>query len=709
MKIFSLTVVALFLLVVFASPVSASAAAKAGLKHGNFFYFFDKAFEKADLFFTFSSEKKADKALEYADERLAEAEESANENNPEAVAAAMENYQENVSLAKREAGAVKDEAKTENLLSIIASNISNHQKVLEKVLEKVPKEAKEAIQKAIEVSKKEEGEEKATKQESEKNNELEKNKDEKTKKGDVGDNKKNEQKKEAKKNKEKQGISQLALKKPSLSTQNPQEQEKPKLEMVNSNLNNDLTQTEELAKKLAEEKLKKDKDEAKIKAEQEQLRESQRLADQQVAKEKQKEIERQQQLENQRLMEEKAKATTSPIRDIISPVISQIRAQKSADAKNYSIEWSTNEPTLGKVGVGGIIKCSISGCEDSYSGLGEFEQNESYKLDHQIIIDRDLEPATKYKYYIYATDKAGNETSFFGGEVVTELPIPLPELKGQYNIDIVLTKDKSPYFITGDVFINKKLQIEPGVKIKFNGAYKLVVNKTFGEIRVNGTKNEPVLFEFDQSFTDSNNGIYIRSNNDNVIDNAVTENASCGVCIGSEVNGIRANATISNSIIKNNIAGVSINNSNVKITSSVISKNRTGVGGVFNSRIEIFQSDISENSFIALSFGTGSIPQLKLNNIYGNNDIMRIHAHPDLAIAILSQNNISLERNKGYVYFGSESTSFWNNATGKINAQNNWWGTTDISVIANRIKEYHETSFDYEQVATSEFAGAGVQ
>jgi len=78
-------------------------------------------------------------------------------------------------------------------------------------------------------------------------------------------------------------------------------------------------------------------------------------------------------------------------------------------------------------------------------------------------------------------------------------------------------------------------------------------------------------------------------------------------------------------------------------------------------------------------------------------------------LIIFSQNNISLERNKGYVYFGSESTSFWNNATGKINAQNNWWGTTDVSVISNRIKEYHETSFDYEPVATSEFTGAGVQ
>ena len=178
MKRFSLIIVALFLLVVFASPVSASAASKAGLKHASFFYFFDKAFEKADLFFTFNSEKKTEKALEYADERLAEAEESANENDLEAVAAAIENYQENVSLAKREARAIKDETKTENLLSIIASSISSHQEVLEKVLEKVPKEAKEAIQKAIEVSKK--LQEEATKQVVELKGEIKKLKNEVT-------------------------------------------------------------------------------------------------------------------------------------------------------------------------------------------------------------------------------------------------------------------------------------------------------------------------------------------------------------------------------------------------------------------------------------------------------------------------------------------------------------------------------------------------
>ena len=62
-------ILAMFFVLTFAliSPVSASAKTKAGTKSGSFFYFFDTGFEKVGLFFTFNPEKKAKKALEYAE------------------------------------------------------------------------------------------------------------------------------------------------------------------------------------------------------------------------------------------------------------------------------------------------------------------------------------------------------------------------------------------------------------------------------------------------------------------------------------------------------------------------------------------------------------------------------------------------------------------------------------------------------------------
>ena len=171
MKKIFLFITLLFLVVVFVSPVSASVAANAGVKPGSFFYFFDTAFEKVNLFFTFNPENKAKKAIEYADERLAEIEAIAEEKNPDAVKTAIANYENNVALATEKSKEVKDKGQAENLLALIENNTSKNQEVLADVLTKVPEEAKDVILKAIEVSKK--GQEEAIRQIAELKSEVE--------------------------------------------------------------------------------------------------------------------------------------------------------------------------------------------------------------------------------------------------------------------------------------------------------------------------------------------------------------------------------------------------------------------------------------------------------------------------------------------------------------------------------------------------------
>jgi len=176
MKKLSTLLLILLLATIFLPFNHVSAAAKAGIKPGSFFYFFDTTFEKINLFFTFNPEKKAQKNLEYADERLAEAEAVANEKNTDAVKTAVAGYENNIASAAEESKQVKDKIKTEELLNSIADNTSKHQKVLTDVLNKVPDEAKEAITKAIEASRK--GQEEATKQIAELKGEVEKLKQE---------------------------------------------------------------------------------------------------------------------------------------------------------------------------------------------------------------------------------------------------------------------------------------------------------------------------------------------------------------------------------------------------------------------------------------------------------------------------------------------------------------------------------------------------
>src|SRR3989338_8291042 len=63
-------------------PISAFAQTEAVAKPGTFFYLVDTTFEKVGLFFTFNAEKKARKALGYADKRLAELKQLMRRKNP---------------------------------------------------------------------------------------------------------------------------------------------------------------------------------------------------------------------------------------------------------------------------------------------------------------------------------------------------------------------------------------------------------------------------------------------------------------------------------------------------------------------------------------------------------------------------------------------------------------------------------------------------
>lgn len=171
MKRFSTIALVLLLVAVFSLPASASAATSPGIKPGSFFYFFDTTFEQIGLFFTFNPEKKARKALEYADERLAEAEAVAEDNNAEAVKTAITSYESNIVFAAEKSKEVKDKGQAENLLTSIEDSTSKNQEVLSAILIKVPDEAKEAIRQAIEASKK--GQEEAAKQIAELKGEVE--------------------------------------------------------------------------------------------------------------------------------------------------------------------------------------------------------------------------------------------------------------------------------------------------------------------------------------------------------------------------------------------------------------------------------------------------------------------------------------------------------------------------------------------------------
>jgi len=162
-------ITSLLLLALVFAPAPASAQTSAGTTPGSFFYFFDTTFENISLFFTFDSEKKAEKALGYAEERLAEIRAIANDK-PDQVENALANYEEKISLATERAENLEEE-RASALLTTISEKTEAHQETLADVLNQVPEEAKEAITRAIEVSKR--GHEEANRRNEELRSEVE--------------------------------------------------------------------------------------------------------------------------------------------------------------------------------------------------------------------------------------------------------------------------------------------------------------------------------------------------------------------------------------------------------------------------------------------------------------------------------------------------------------------------------------------------------
>ena len=158
-----------FLTLILVTPIPVSAETSAGTTPSSFFYFFDTTFEKMNLFFTFDSEKRAEKALEYADERLAEIREIAKDNKPEEVEEAMTDYESKISTA-RDSAKNLDTEKAAALLNTISEKTELHQKTLSDILVEVPEAAREFILKAIERSK--QGQEEVKKQNDELTNEV---------------------------------------------------------------------------------------------------------------------------------------------------------------------------------------------------------------------------------------------------------------------------------------------------------------------------------------------------------------------------------------------------------------------------------------------------------------------------------------------------------------------------------------------------------
>lgn len=118
-----------------------------GVTPDNIYYPLDIWAEKIILFFTFNAEKKIEKSLLYADEKLAEINKMTRENRDFRIERAINNYEDYLNSAKNKAEDLEEEKK-EFQAEKIAQRILEHEKILLEIREK----SKEIIEKTLQVS-----------------------------------------------------------------------------------------------------------------------------------------------------------------------------------------------------------------------------------------------------------------------------------------------------------------------------------------------------------------------------------------------------------------------------------------------------------------------------------------------------------------------------------------------------------------------------
>lgn len=283
--------------------------------------------------------------------------------------------------------------------------------------------------------------------------------------------------------------------------------------------------------------------------------------------------------------------------------------------------------------------------------------------------------------------------------------------------------------ITGDIEIPKgvTLTIEPGTTIRFTaqsddqrgGATQdlaepervyfpddppaipanMIALIVFGSLNAQGTIDQPIAFSSnsDTPFVNDWQSIAVEAGGMAILDHVIIEHnywglqlntntskatvtnstfrhiATCGVCTGPHPlagpivisnnlftncghEGVDTyqdqNITIKYNLFIGNVVGVIANGSTVTIEANTFRNNHRGINAVNSGNPTIVGNDITQNTFAGIWIWEGSSASLTGNNIYDN------------------AMNIGLGRSNQ-----------------NVNAENNWWGTTDRSTIETLIQD----------------------
>jgi len=247
-----------------------------------------------------------------------------------------------------------------------------------------------------------------------------------------------------------------------------------------------------------------------------------------------------------------------------------------------------------------------------------------------------------------------------GGEPTTDVQYITPILTDTMWTDSNATLVQDIHILSG-----ASLTIIAGAKVTALSGTRLIIEDG-GKLFIQGSTDNPVVMTGSSPIENGWQGVQIKGTrtdfNDIVINHAVFEYAYEALILETEVK-----ASVANSQFNGNRYAIKVNSSELQLTESTFINNRTGI---------IFTGEGA----------TGNVTNNRIyDNLYGLAVIGSNTYVAEQPTPIVNQN--SIYNNSEYNYY---SWGYYDASKIPLNANNNWWGTADLSIIATKIYDNND-------------------
>jgi parallel beta-helix repeat protein len=270
----------------------------------------------------------------------------------------------------------------------------------------------------------------------------------------------------------------------------------------------------------------------------------------------------------------------------------------------------------------------------------------------------------------------------------TGSPVVGDYLVGQLTAATTTLTAGTTYDVLGVVFVpaGKTLIIPAGTKLRFHTFNYITVD---GTLLVQGSSSNKVEF-FSGKGTPARGdwgGIWIRGGAGSVVENASIEYAKYGVYVEDASAWIKSNTvrnfSVSGIYIKTATANASIVENNI-----IDNLNDTVQCLTVDTSSPTIRGNTLTNCATGISIVGNSSPSITGNNIIsGNNYGIKFSAATLTTLPVINGNQIFTNTT-----YNLDATGY---ATGSnaltINATGNWWGTTDVALVANKIYDLNDS------------------